>query len=716
MSGRATTYVRRGAKALMLAISAALALAAWACHASSPAGHLPRHYRVEPAGYPWTGRLHAVTFRTARLDQRLDERLDGGFDARSADGHASVWSRWEAGRLLDLRDPASRRLYVGGTRMTALHWNALDDDARDRLAGGEPVSDDGRRRVSWLRGRHGMPDMRPRDTRLGHAGDARVQVVPPPIWQPLMPGHDAFRVAHARRPHTVWLGTRTGFLHGFDAITGHELTAFLPRALLAQAGALASFGDLQPMQVPCPRPDAIDADLGGTWRTLLLCGVPVLDDSDRAGSGGLGERAARSRHGYRGHRAGGREHARHLARGEPGERDAQYHADGADGLDEWSDAGEDEFGYGDARAHQDTHQAPHDRPHTGGHAASRHRPTPTIFALDITTPNAHRPLSLIWELAATDMLPLTGTGPLRAAAFIEQGVRRWYAVAIVAKTNPAQSGIALVPLDAPPPSTVRQILLPPHGCDGTRRAGRLLAVSVLADARAIARSIHGIDDLGQLWRFPLPLDASAKQPPACVLKLRGAASRRPEAPLILPGVVVPLIAVGSGSEVAVVPASPTAAAYAASVHTPVPRAVIRALRQTDAQGGVTLRADGATDHGWTFLLPHAGERFERWLPAGHAHVAFTTVSADGGRRSYLVDAMRGISPVVTGLPAGQGTPIVSIAPHLTDAATAPGVQRRDIETIALWTVDGDSARQQPPLQHVRKRGRLGWRELTRSSP
>lgn len=665
--------VSRVARAVRVTLAAFVTLATFialaalsipACHASPPAGHLPMHYRIEPANYPWTGRLHAVTFRTASLD----------------DGPVPVMSQWEAGQRLDRRDPASRHLYVGGARMAALHWHALDDDARDRLAGGVPARE-GKRRISWLRGQFGMPDMRPRDTRLGHAADARVHVVPPPIWQPLMPGHDTFRATHARRPHTVWLGTRTGFVHGFDAVTGHEIAAYLPRALLTQAGALAEAGPLPPLRVPCPRPDTIDADLRGTWRTLLLCGVPAPDEMEHAD----------------------------MHRAENDAPDAETHPD--DAIDDITHA----------PMRNEMHHAMQDRAHDR-RAHEHHRRTAAIFALDITAPDAHRPLSLIWELAATDTLPLTGSGPLRAAASIEHGTRRWYAVAIVAHADHA--GIAMVPLDAPPTRDIGQMLLPPQGCDGTQRAGRLLAASVLADARGLARSIHAIDDAGQLWRFPFPWDAATgpSPTPVCVLKLRGGASRRAEAPLILPGVVVPLVAVGSGSEVAVVPATPTVHASTArttartTTRTTAARAVIRARRQHGDSGGVTLRADGATDHGWTFVLPHAGERFERWLPAGHAHLAFTTVSADGGRRSYLVDAMHGVSPVVTGLPAARTAPIVTTTPIHTDAGTAPGMQRRDIEAVTLWAVGEDDALPQQPLQYIRRRGRLGWRELTRSSP
>jgi type IV pilus assembly protein PilY1 len=208
---------------------------------ASEAGRLPMGYRVAPAGYPWTGRLHAIGFRTTADANRR-----------------GVLHLWEAGERLDQRDTDTRRLYLGGTRLTPLRWPAIDAEAKQHLnidpTTGQPDTH-GADRLSWLRGNRPNPLMRPRDTRLASAAGARVHVVAPPAWQPMQPGHTAFRNAHALRPTTVWLGTRDGILHSFDAMTGRERAGYLPRAALAEAAALTAVGarGAAPPRPPVPK-------------------------------------------------------------------------------------------------------------------------------------------------------------------------------------------------------------------------------------------------------------------------------------------------------------------------------------------------------------------------------------------------------------------------------------------------------------------------------
>jgi len=223
----------------------------------STTGQLPLSYRISAGSFPWTGRLHAIVFRTARIHT------------------STVLTKWEAGAELDLRDTASRRLYLGGDRLVPFHWRSIDADAQAELHTPEP-SGNGTRRLAWLRGDRTDATLRPRDTRLASGAGARVRVVAAPAWLPMQPGHAQFRLRHANRAVTVWIGTRDGIVHGFDAVTGKELAGFLPRAALAGSAALTVPGSAMPV-APCPRPDSIDADPSGVWRTLLLCGIPSTD-------------------------------------------------------------------------------------------------------------------------------------------------------------------------------------------------------------------------------------------------------------------------------------------------------------------------------------------------------------------------------------------------------------------------------------------------------
>ena len=90
-----------------------LVLAAWSISASfATPGQLPLGYRVSSGNYPWTGRLHALAFRTAALSS------------------SPVQMPWEAGDQLNRQEPHVRRLYLGGSQLAPLRWAAIDDDAR----------------------------------------------------------------------------------------------------------------------------------------------------------------------------------------------------------------------------------------------------------------------------------------------------------------------------------------------------------------------------------------------------------------------------------------------------------------------------------------------------------------------------------------------------------------------------------------------------------
>lgn len=579
-------------------------------------GDLPLGYRIASGAYPWTGRLHALSFKTAAISSSV------------------VLTQWEAGEQLDPQDIDTRHLYLGGNRMVPLRWAAIDDDARRVLDDIAPT-DAGEARLSWLRGDLRNRALRPRDTRLGNATGARIHVVPPPAWLPMQPSHTAFRQRQIKRPTTAWLGTRDGLLHGFDAVTGRERAGYLPRAMLAGAAALTASDGPVP-HAPCPRPVSIDADPSGTWRTLLLCGIPSRD-------------------------------------------------------------------------------------------ASTSKQTGAVFVLDVSTPDAGTPIGLLWEVASSQALPLSGSGPVGAAMWIEHGVRRWTAVAIVApddKTG-ARAGLALLPLDRPASTwlagtTVRRMALPESGCDATTAAVGLLAVTVASTAGGIAQAAYATDTTGRLWRFGLDhLSSGAEPKPSTCLHRQRSAGDRVEAPVVVRSGIGMLVVYGTGNELTAIPDRPGARGSPGRIDA-MPKG-----------NGMVLRAARAdanpSDDGWTLALPHAGERIDTLYSASPVHVGFTTVAADGLQRSYLIDAASGESVVVaddlgtpahaiTGLPWTDTTvmPIGVQSTITTGAPTAPGTSTRDGFGLDLWQVNGDTATLQQQARWHQRRGRLGWRELVRS--
>ncbi|WER45115.1 PilC/PilY family type IV pilus protein [Cupriavidus sp. WKF15] len=247
-----------------------LSSAAWAgTVADMPAGNLPLAYQSRNGAYPWTGRLYALGWS---LQHQAPETVP----------HERLW---EAGAALDAKPVAARRLYTSvaptdpdSERLVPLQWPALDAAGPLKAPGaGNGVSEGDK--LAWLRGERNNTALRPRETRMANARVARVLVVRPPQWQPGKAGHAAFRERHRTRPHMVWLGTTDALLHGFDAVNGEELVAYLPRTLLPQAIAMADpNGALAP--APCPRPEAADVVIRREWRTVLLCGMPGAAKGD----------------------------------------------------------------------------------------------------------------------------------------------------------------------------------------------------------------------------------------------------------------------------------------------------------------------------------------------------------------------------------------------------------------------------------------------------
>jgi len=583
-------------------------------------GQLPLGYRISAGGHPWTGRLEALAFRTTSLSSQ------------------AILSQWEAGDVLDRQDIDQRRLYLGGGRLDPLRWFALDVDTQAILNAVEPTGT-GQSRISWLRGSGADAAHRPRDTRLASATGARVHVVPPPRWLPMQPGHTPFRNRYAQRRTTVWLGTRDGLLHGFDAVTGQELAAYLPRTLLRDAASVATPGHPLP-PAPCPRPESIDADPAGTWRTLLLCAIPAnrTNSSLQAGA---------------------------------------------------------------------------------------------VFVLDVSDPDAATPIGLLWEIGANAQLPLSGSGPVRAAMWMEYGVRRWAAITILAPEpgSNTPAALALLPLDRPVSAwhetgKVRRFSLPASGCGVSAPAARLLATTVRRDASGVARAAYASDDRGRLWRFGLDhlsRDTDVRAP-ICMHRHASSSTDTAEPPVVIQTGTGPMVVYSSGSELSAIPDRSGTRREPSR---------IEAVATGD---GVVLQSANPRglpgDAGWTMRMPRTDKRIDTLHAVSPVHLAFTTVTPDGQQRSYLVDAARGVSvtvkdengapvPAATGLPWDGQTamPIITSTPTSTstlEQPRAPATSTRETFDLAWWRIEGDTALPMQEARWHRQRGRLGWRELIRT--
>lgn len=93
------------------------------------------------------------------------------------------------------------------------------------------------------------------------------------------PGYEAFKAANASRKKMVYVGSNDGMLHAFDEATGQEVWAYVPSTVYssdpdAGLGMLAKKVPFFKHQMFVDAtPVAVDVNVGGTWKTLLIGGV-----------------------------------------------------------------------------------------------------------------------------------------------------------------------------------------------------------------------------------------------------------------------------------------------------------------------------------------------------------------------------------------------------------------------------------------------------------
>jgi type IV pilus assembly protein PilY1 len=219
---------------------------------------------------------------------------------------------WDAGELLTgnpnavppvaARDIASRRIFTLSTAGvgTPFQWEALDSGLRGWLNAtpyAVPEASDGlgAERLAYLRGDRrrelSTPQgiFRVRDSVMGDVTNSNPVYVGAPGPAIQEPGHDRFMAAHRGRPPAVYVGANDGMLHAFDARTGNELFAYVPRIMFARLAAYTSPDYVHRSYVD-GTPVVGDARMAnGAWKTVLVSGnggggtgVFALDVTDPA--------------------------------------------------------------------------------------------------------------------------------------------------------------------------------------------------------------------------------------------------------------------------------------------------------------------------------------------------------------------------------------------------------------------------------------------------
>lgn len=195
---------------------------------------------------------------------------------------------WTASASLSNPDAATRAVLTfrpstnGGA---PFRWTALDASQQSALQGGDTVTV-GQERLDWLRGSAakeiaGGFRLRAK-TKLGDIVNSSPQYVGRPAGQyeqmrfasnyQFDPSWVTFFDSRAGRTPVIYVGANDGMLHGFDAVTGKELLAYIPGAL---------FGNLRELTDPAYNhkffvdgtPTIADAKLSGNWRTILVGGL-----------------------------------------------------------------------------------------------------------------------------------------------------------------------------------------------------------------------------------------------------------------------------------------------------------------------------------------------------------------------------------------------------------------------------------------------------------
>jgi hypothetical protein len=183
---------------------------------------------------------------------------------------------WDAGGLLDARSPATRNIYTAIPNSPGPGFSRLDFIASN-VATLEPylqdVQGDEDGLIDFVRGVG-------RDWKLGDINHSNPVVVGPPngVSAQMGTGYDAFKLAWEDRRKVLYVGANDGMLHCFDILTGEELWGFIPFNLLPK---LKNMWAVDPITLDRyfnrdvyvdGSPTVADVMLGGSWKTILVCG------------------------------------------------------------------------------------------------------------------------------------------------------------------------------------------------------------------------------------------------------------------------------------------------------------------------------------------------------------------------------------------------------------------------------------------------------------
>lgn len=176
-------------------------------------------------------------------------------------------------------EPSRVVLSHNGTNGISFLWANLAAGQKSQFKVGLDTDTVGENRLNYVRGNTTKEvasggTFRTRVSRLGDIVNSNVWYVGKPSGDYLGSAYNTFLGANYSRTPMVYLGANDGMLHGFDAATGAERLAYVPKGLFGKFINYSSPSYTHEYFVDA-QPASGDADLGGVtgWKTVLFGGL-----------------------------------------------------------------------------------------------------------------------------------------------------------------------------------------------------------------------------------------------------------------------------------------------------------------------------------------------------------------------------------------------------------------------------------------------------------
>jgi type IV pilus assembly protein PilY1 len=222
----------------------------------------------------WRGYLKAFNRdEQGQVRTNADGTPDEACTLTFSDGSTKPCLAWEAGDVLNLKDPDSRQIKIlSGTNLVDFTiGNVSPSDL------GVATAAERNNIVNFVRGRDVNDedlDTNMTEARSWKLGDI-YHSTPVLVTQPFLPSSDttyrAFRTAHANRAPILIAGANDGMLHAFRESDGEEVWAFIPSNLLSALKRVAAPSGLHQFFVDSS-PIAADVKINNVWKTIVIFG------------------------------------------------------------------------------------------------------------------------------------------------------------------------------------------------------------------------------------------------------------------------------------------------------------------------------------------------------------------------------------------------------------------------------------------------------------